>query len=425
MNVKQKIKSILLEKPTPKKIARGSLFAMVQKSLTPVSRFHGKAHKRLSVHGYNHGRRFFGQAGKSVFSSLFAPIEMVYAHELYPFMLESFGGLAANFDLASDFLSEMDRQWYTSDFCSVHRVFIGVAHHRLLPTPRFLFSSSVACDGNLKSFAEVGRWYGRPHLYLNVPYGRDRESRDYLIGQLRDASERIEEITGKKLRARNLEKAFHYANETSAALAEIQEIRKGPDPLMYGEEGFSLLLLWGLFMGSRSGAVLARHYRDELLKRRDGPSHSRGTLPAVKKRLLWLHLRPYYPNRIMRILEHELGAVVVAEECNLEMYPELDPDRPWESLADKLLCHSWNGPIANRLQKIKRAVEEYRIDGVVHFSHWGCRQSNGAVRIIRDTVQEQGIAFLDLDGDIIDSRNYAEGQYRTRLEGFMEVLEGR
>ena len=421
MGFKQRIKAILQEKPCPKKIHRGALLAMVQKSLTPASRFHSRAHKKLSVHGYNHAQKFFRDAGRSVFSSLFAPIEIVYAHNHYPFMLESLGGVAANFDLASDFLTDMERRWYTTDFCSVHRTFISIAHHNLLPTPRFLLSTSLACDGNLKSFAEVGQFFGRPHLYINVPFGRDREARSYLARQLKDTSARIEEITGKRLRAGALEQAFHYANRTSSALREIAELRKNPNPLIYGEEGLtSLLLLWGLFMGSRSGAVVAEFYRDELLKRSEAPS---GKIDA-RKRILWLHLSPFYANSIMRILERELGAVVVVDECNLEVFPELDPGRPWESLAEKMVIHSWAGPVENRVRKIRRSIEEYHIDGVVHFSHWGCRQSNGAVRIIRDAVQELDIPFLDLDGDLVDSRNYADGQYRTRLEGFMEVMEG-
>jgi benzoyl-CoA reductase/2-hydroxyglutaryl-CoA dehydratase subunit BcrC/BadD/HgdB len=39
-------------------------------------------------------------------------------------------------------------------------------------------------------------------------------------------------------------------------------------------------------------------------------------------------------------------------------------------------------------------------------------------------VQEYGIPFLEIDGDLVDPRNYAEGQIRTRVEGFMEVMEG-
>jgi benzoyl-CoA reductase/2-hydroxyglutaryl-CoA dehydratase subunit BcrC/BadD/HgdB len=420
MDVKEIIKRILTNNPSPKKIARGAFLGMLQKSCTPAGHFQSRAHKKLSVLGFGHGWKFFGSPSRSVFTSLFSPIEIVYAHNLLPFMLEALSGVAAGFDLAGDFLSQLEQQWYTTDFCSVHRIFISVAQHHLLPPAQFLLSTSNACDGNLKSFGEVADYYEKPHLFVNVPYFRDSGSVDYLARQLEDTSRRIEEITGRKLRRRDLHRCFLYANRASRALREINELRKSPKVFMYGEEGLGLLLLWGLFMGSRQGAIAAESYVHEL--RRRAASNDAGI--SVKKRLLWLHLKPYYDNNILHMLERELGAVVVAEEINLQPWPELNPEQPWKSLAHKMLSQAWIGSGTYRIDNIRRAIEQYHIDGVVHYSHWGCRQSNGAVRLIRDAVQDYGIPFLEIDGDLVDPRNYAEGQLRTRIEGFIEVMEG-
>jgi len=138
---------------------------------------------------------------------------------------------------------------------------------------------------------------------------------------------------------------------------------------------------------------------------------------------LWLHLKPYFPNRLVSFIEKELGAVIVAEEVNSVFWDELDIRSPWESLARKLMGNYWVGGIEKRLDNIRQIIESHHIDGVIHFSHWGCRQSNGGVRLIKDTVMEYGIPFLNLDGDCIDGRSYSEAQYLTRLEGFMELLD--
>ena len=45
------------------------------------------------------------------------------------------------------------------------------------------------------------------------------------------------------------------------------------------------------------------------------------------------------------------------------------------------------------------------------------------MRPIADAMRRLGVPFLDLDGDSIDVRNYSEGQTRTRLEGFVELME--
>jgi len=50
----------------------------------------------------------------------------------------------------------------------------------------------------------------------------------------------------------------------------------------------------------------------------------------------------------------------------------------------------------------------------VHFSHWGCRQSTDALRVVAEALQAEGVPLLVLDGDCVDARSYSDGQYRTR-----------
>jgi benzoyl-CoA reductase/2-hydroxyglutaryl-CoA dehydratase subunit BcrC/BadD/HgdB len=71
-----------------------------------------------------------------------------------------------------------------------------------------------------------------------------------------------------------------------------------------------------------------------------------------------------------------------------------------------------------------RLAREYRVDGAVHFSHRGCRQSSGCARQVRDELAAAGIRTLVLDGECLDEREHNEGQVRTRLEAFLESLDG-
>ena len=42
----------------------------------------------------------------------------------------------------------------------------------------------------------------------------------------------------------------------------------------------------------------------------------------------------------------------------------------------------------------------------------------------KEAMKEEGIPMLILDGDGIDKRNNHDGQIKTRLEAFLEMLEG-
>ncbi len=144
--------------------------------------------------------------------------------------------------------------------------------------------------------------------------------------------------------------------------------------------------------------------------------------PLQRIRLLWLHIGPCVESDLISHLESDLGAAIVFEEHNTFWWDELDEDRPLRSLAAKILTHPSNGPVERRLSLILDLVAQYECDGVAHFSHWGCRQSAGAGRVIRDRLRLEGIPLLDLDGDCLDPTNAPTGPLRTRIEAFVETL---
>jgi benzoyl-CoA reductase/2-hydroxyglutaryl-CoA dehydratase subunit BcrC/BadD/HgdB len=151
----------------------------------------------------------------------------------------------------------------------------------------------------------------------------------------------------------------------------------------------------------------------------------RGVVANERFRLLWLHyVRPYYPNEIISYLEAR-GAAVCFNEAAYVYWPPLDPANPFESLADKMLSIPNAGALERRADLALKLAEEYRVDGVIHFSHWGCRQSCGGEYVIRDMLKKKDIPLLILDGDAIDSRNYSREPTRLRLEAFLEMLEAR
>ena len=63
-------------------------------------------------------------------------------------------------------------------------------------------------------------------------------------------------------------------------------------------------------------------------------------------------------------------------------------------------------------------------DGAVYFCHWGCKQTSGAAQLVKGRLEEAGFPTLVLDGDGCDSGNVNDGQMVTRLQAFLELLEG-
>lgn len=73
---------------------------------------------------------------------------------------------------------------------------------------------------------------------------------------------------------------------------------------------------------------------------------------------------------------------------------------------------------------MEELVNTYEIDGALLFATPACRHANSAHMLLKDTFSKLDKPFLMLDLDISDPRGYQPEQVRTRLEGFIEVMEG-
>ena len=71
---------------------------------------------------------------------------------------------------------------------------------------------------------------------------------------------------------------------------------------------------------------------------------------------------------------------------------------------------------------IGQLADHLKPDAVIHFCHWGCKQASGGSVLLKEKMQEMNIPMLILDGDGIDKRNSHDGQIKTRLEAFLEMI---
>jgi len=104
---------------------------------------------------------------------------------------------------------------------------------------------------------------------------------------------------------------------------------------------------------------------------------------------------------------------------------DIDPDRPYESMARRLVASSFNGSGDNRIAAARSMARALRADGAVVFCHWGCKQTMGLSALMKRELEADGFPTLILNGDGCDRSNSSDGQVATRLSAFLELLEGQ
>ncbi|KKO18690.1 MAG: hypothetical protein DCC43_02205 [Candidatus Brocadia sp.] len=376
--------------------------------------------------GVKHLYRVYANPKRTVWTTMFVPSEILFAMGLYPFCLEIGAALFAGLGQSSRGLMEAESYGVPTDICTFHRSAIGHTFRDLFPKNILQVATTTLCDNNTKTMKICESVSGKETIVIDVPYEADDYSVQYLAKQLEDFVHRLEEITGRKMERASLEKAIDYANQMREKMLEINALRKDPLCPLPGSRALGFMFPAYLLIGSTLSveffSALAAELREKMeeSKRKENHTDNKDLI-----RILWLELKPYFTVDFLTKLEEEQGVKIVFEETNYVYWDKLDPQRPYESLAKKLITSHYNGPLERRIEVTRKLAREYQVDGVVVFSSWGCRRNNAAVPTLKRELNKIGYPLLSLDGDCIDDHNYMPGQFSTRIEGFLEMLRGR
>ncbi len=363
----------------------------------------------------------------TVWTTIFIPPELLYPFDLTPFCMEVVAAIFAVSEKAiSVGLQEAEARDIPTDVCTFHRLALGLALKGLFPEPVVLAGSTMLCDSGLKSLKLAESFTGKKLITIDVPMELNNDSLQYVAHQLKEMTKALEEAAGRKMHLAMLKKTILSSNRARAKILEINNMRKNAASPLKGSSTMNFMLSSHILLGTpeaeRFYADLAREIKEQL----NGKVPARpNASPQRPIRILWLEGKPYFSCNLMSELEDKHRVKIVFDELNYVYWDALDPEHPFESLARKAISHHMNGPIERRLEVIKNLAQKYCVDGVVVFSHWGCRRHLAAVPILKRELEREGYSFLSLDGDCVDSRNYMPGQFSTRIDGFIEMLKGK
>lgn len=368
------------------------------------------------------GKRLYDGENTVAWCGISAPFDLLSAMGVTSCFVEFVGAMLSSSGIEGEFLEASEHTGYAGDACGYHRAVMGAAIRGIMPAPDMLIATTCPCSGGLAVIENLAAHYKKDLFVLNVPKEESGESVRYLAGQLKRMVKFVEERTGKPLDEDRLREVVDNTNKTRKAMEEMyRHAMHVPSPVsgkMLGNCGIALPLLFG-----RPETVeVAELFRDAFAEK---IANNEPGVPGERHRLLWIQNRIQFKNPVIEILEKDYQAAIVSDECNLVNWDEVDPDDVYTSMARRALSIPFNGKAERRLKIMKQLAEDYKIDGAVNPCNWGCRQGAGLRGLVGHELKEIGIPVLNLEVDCVDSRNFMEGQIRTRLEAFMEMLDSQ
>ncbi len=290
-----------------------------------------------------------------------------------------------------------------------------------------IFTNS--CDGMRRFFDIASKYLTRiPSYLLDVPHLKNKDSQDFLASNISDMKMFIERLNGKKIDKKEIENAVKLINKKRKLLKEYSGIfNKSPHlidiPTYYKVMELSMISDPEIFIDDLErylvfiGNIDKTNTKNEISLQPDHRNSPEimiiGNFIAEEK--LWEMLS-------------KMNLKLASEDlCTSNRYFEKqvvtdDNKDLLESIAERYL----NKPqcmrmadLGSKLAEIENTIVKNDIKGVIFITLKFCDNMLYSFPLLKQRLNNIGIPVLYLD---IEYNNFSEGQVKTRVQAFLEML---
>ena len=385
----------------------------------------GELFYEIMLDYFNRARRAKEEEKYLAWVGLFAPVELMYAMDIVPFIPEHFGILMSSQMDFTPYYEAASAYGLPRELCSSHRAMTGLAIKRELPSPDCIVSTSQSCDTTIKSFECLGNLYESPAFFLDFPYKDTEEALRYYEGEITELISFLEEQTRKNLDIDKLKETIQLSKQLDDLLFDVGELKKAVPAPMKGRDSFRHLGISLTMAGSQRGVDYFQTLRDEL---KETVQSGKGAVPGERHRILWLYVPIMFDMKLYDWMEKDYGAVVVMDSMDYISDERLDPSDPIRFLAKRAynqwLVAQYCRPIRNFDQDAVKMAVDYKVDACIYQAFIGCKHGCAVIRMVKDTLREEcGVPTLILDGDGFDPTVVSSDEMKEAMEGFFEMLD--
>ncbi|MGN0427669.1 MAG: 2-hydroxyacyl-CoA dehydratase [Agathobacter sp.] len=281
---------------------------------------------------------------------------------------------------------------------------------------------SCACMKNVVE--AIGNKYVPTGIY-NVPRRRKEEDAPaFLAAEIEAFKKDLEKLTNETISEEAIRESIRKYNKAKRQILEIAEYRKGEYPIVSSHDFQEIISgYYSLPIDTLLEELQKIRTQLKAAKRENGTKKIRLMLSGG--------VIADGDHKITHILEKELGAAIVVEDnCTgikpIDFQIAEDQTDVYTNLANAYLgkapCARMFG-IQDMVEYSVNLAKEYQVDGVVFYYLKFCTCYSMVEKVYTEAFREAGIPFIILSGDYSVGD---EGQFKTRLEAFTEMIaEGK
>ena len=353
------------------------------------------------------------QSGKKAvgFFCCYVPEEILYAADILPVRIRAPG--CAETTLADTYMSHLN--------CSFMRSCLQYA----LDGKYDLLDGLVFCNScdHARRLYDILREIAParfPFLHLiSVPHKADKDMAGWYAGDLAAFKAKARDFFGADISDKRLRTAIESYNETRTLLRRLYDLRKRKTPPLTGAETLSVFLA-GCSMPKDEYNVMLRKLLTEL--------ESRAGISDYRARLMVAGSGGCDDPNYFEVIEDMGGLIVTDSLCFGSRYfwePVAVREDLMLALAESYLkrpsCPRMVDNVVARSDYVKQMARDSHVDGVIFQRIRYCDLWGGQMLHLEKHLRESEIPILSVDREYSLS---AMGQLRTRVQAFLERLEG-
>ena len=364
------------------------------------------------------------------------PAEILRALGFNVYFPENHGALLGASRTAGKYIPRAHQAGYDDEICSYLTADIGAylmgetplsQAYGLpsIPRPDLIVFNTNQCREVAEWFGFFGREFGCPVVGIMPPRHITEVSQadiDNVVGQFEKAIKIGGEIMGRPLDYGRLKETVALSKQGAVLWREVLETaRKAPSPLTFWD---GTILMAPIVM-LRGTQVCVDFYQEMLDELRQLMNAKQAAVPDEQVRLFWEGMPIWGRLRALSDLFAENHAAVVASTyCNSWVFDCFNPEDPLRSMAEAYTRVFINRSEDAKLGILRELLDNYHIDGIVFHDSKTCfNNTNSRFNLPGRLQKATGVPSLTIDGDLNDLRFFSEGQVRTKIETFVELLK--
>jgi benzoyl-CoA reductase/2-hydroxyglutaryl-CoA dehydratase subunit BcrC/BadD/HgdB len=286
----------------------------------------------------------------------------------------------------------------------------------------------TTCDAKKKLASVIANFM--PVMVMDVPNTRESiQASEYWYGQTRLLVKKLEQLTGKGLSRRNLERAIKRQNERTSALRRLLELRKAPLQVV-NERDFLLVVQSAQYDDVDRWLQKTNELCAEL---ENNLKNKVGIAPQDAPRILLTGSPVLWPNfKVLNIME-DLGAVCVADDsCSGTQYlynpvevSDWSKNSMIRAVAERAIlpcicpCFTHGD---DRIDRILELYDTFKAEGIIYHVLRLCQIFDMEFLPVDKVVNDKGIPLLKIETEYSEEDT---GQIKTRVEAFIEMIKTR